>query len=691
MTGFPKNSLTKSFLLWCSFLLLNSNAEPDSTQSNSHNEDVINNPYKLIFPNMGLHTTYEGNIVEGRELQTETTLEEKIELITQVIRKPKPSTENKLDVPTLQRVQEKPKPKQGLNHSTRRKESSQLVKKKHMKSPEEKLLRKAKAKGKFFENHHRQNVQIRPKEASRKLFERDERSEQNESKKYLIPPKNKYIKHHVSNDIQSISNSSTYHNVASNNPLVHSNPSTSISQVREAGINYHGGKIITGTVNIYIIWYGDWSGDKGTESNTNTQTIIIDFLSNIGGSDYWNILSTYSTSNRERVSNSVKVIKAVNVETKDAIDRKGLRSIINDLLVTNALPVDRNGVYLIIPSKDIIDLQNQRCLNYCGYHDYFKYNEDIPIIWSYVTNPFSCPDHIGCMKWISGSVNHNAAADALVSMIAHELAGSVTDPFFTAWWRSSNGQEVADLCSWQFGTDDNFNIQLGSRRYLLQKYWLNYDGGSCQLAFPPPDVSLNPTSLPIPSPTASPNKLDTAPTELPSGAPTVPTIWPSALPTSVPVPLAPPTAMPSSTEASCFASVPSSFSDSISINGVVGNTYTLSATTSITYGVTNSGYTAYARIQHKWSHGKTTWCSGCLIQLYMGIVGQDASSSCQSTTGAIAYDYKLYYGATFRNPGCYYIFRSRQMGYSCGYYGAVTKGEIIGALWFVPYNESDQL
>src|SRR5690348_4929036 len=52
------------------------------------------------------------------------------------------------------------------------------------------------------------------------------------------------------------------------------------------GISYHGGPIITGGVSIYYIWYGNWG--------TNTApSILSDLASNIGGSPYFNINTTY--------------------------------------------------------------------------------------------------------------------------------------------------------------------------------------------------------------------------------------------------------------------------------------------------------------------------------------------------------------------------------------------------------------
>ena len=64
------------------------------------------------------------------------------------------------------------------------------------------------------------------------------------------------------------------------------------------GINYHGGPVILGTVSVYYIWYGNWSGNSAT-------TILTDFASNIGGSPYFNINTTYYNASNTHVSNSV--------------------------------------------------------------------------------------------------------------------------------------------------------------------------------------------------------------------------------------------------------------------------------------------------------------------------------------------------------------------------------------------------
>src|SRR5207244_10885098 len=64
------------------------------------------------------------------------------------------------------------------------------------------------------------------------------------------------------------------------------------------GISYHGGPLILGTTNVYYIWYGNWSGNSAT-------TILTDLASNMGGSPYFNINTTYYNGSGTQVSNLV--------------------------------------------------------------------------------------------------------------------------------------------------------------------------------------------------------------------------------------------------------------------------------------------------------------------------------------------------------------------------------------------------
>jgi len=86
--------------------------------------------------------------------------------------------------------------------------------------------------------------------------------------------------------------------------------------------------------------------------------------------------------------------------------------------------------------------------------------------------------------------NGNAGADALVSILAHELTESTTDPLLNAWF-DSKGAENADKCAWTFGAAQFqvnggwANVNVGARSFLIQRNLATnskcyVDGGSLQ-------------------------------------------------------------------------------------------------------------------------------------------------------------------------------------------------------------------
>src|SRR5687768_885830 len=56
----------------------------------------------------------------------------------------------------------------------------------------------------------------------------------------------------------------------------------------DAKMLYHDGPIARGNAHLYLIWYGGWSMTNGS-----TQQIVVDFSSNLGGSDYFQINHGY--------------------------------------------------------------------------------------------------------------------------------------------------------------------------------------------------------------------------------------------------------------------------------------------------------------------------------------------------------------------------------------------------------------
>ncbi len=80
----------------------------------------------------------------------------------------------------------------------------------------------------------------------------------------------------------------------------------------------------------------------------------------------------------------------------------------------------------------------------------------------------------------------HAGADGMVSVIAHEAWEAISDPVpGSGWAEEGTGEENADMCSWKYGNTSSlpngaaYNVQLGSRKFLIQQNWVNQDGGYC--------------------------------------------------------------------------------------------------------------------------------------------------------------------------------------------------------------------
>jgi hypothetical protein len=120
---------------------------------------------------------------------------------------------------------------------------------------------------------------------------------------------------------------------------------------------------------------------------------------------------------------------------------------------------------------------------YCGWHYHGLLNSK-DVKYSFVGD--ASRNLAVCAQQTTASPNGNPAADAMASVVAHELEETTTDPDLNAWY-DSRGYENADKCAWTFGTTYNVNgakanMKLGGRDYLIQRNWVNASGGFCALS-----------------------------------------------------------------------------------------------------------------------------------------------------------------------------------------------------------------
>ena len=245
-----------------------------------------------------------------------------------------------------------------------------------------------------------------------------------------------------------------------------------------SGISYHGGPLILGVVNAYVIWYGNWSGNSAT-------TIIADFLSSEGGSAYFNINTTYYNGSGTKVLNNITYKGSINDSYSQgtSLSDSQIQTIVSSAISSGKLPKDPNGVYFVLTSADVT-ANSGFCTQYCGWHTHGTIGGS-DIKYSFVGNPDRCPSACSAQ---TTSPNGNAGADGMVSIIAHELEEAVTDPDLNAWF-DSRGAENADKCAWTFGATTTmsngaqYNMTIGTRKYLIQQNWVNAGSGYCATAY----------------------------------------------------------------------------------------------------------------------------------------------------------------------------------------------------------------
>jgi hypothetical protein len=257
------------------------------------------------------------------------------------------------------------------------------------------------------------------------------------------------------------------------------------------GINYNGGPVMPGTVNTYIIWYGNWNG---TGSNTAaTKSAIEHFLGTIGGSALELVNSTYG-DNTNNVTGNVAFGGSTIVNSTKNLSDRSLQSTVSSALKSGALPTDANGVYFVLTSSNINETSGF-CTRYCGFHTRATLN-GADIKYSFVGNSDRCPS--GCEIQPTGPNSPAATVggiDGMANVISHELEEAISDPDLNAWFDSS-GQENADKCNFNFGATSTcnanglctpagtsaaarYNQTFGNNNWMLQQNWRNSGGGAC--------------------------------------------------------------------------------------------------------------------------------------------------------------------------------------------------------------------
>jgi len=249
-------------------------------------------------------------------------------------------------------------------------------------------------------------------------------------------------------------------------------------------IYYGGGPVMSGSTNVYVIYYGTWA--------TSSQNIINTWLSHLGGTTLYNINTTYHDSTGAAVQNVVNYNPATNSYVDNYSLGKSLTDASIQTIVSNAirgshLPNDQaNGVYFVLTAADVSQSSSNGtlCVNYCGYHspstsimtgETIKYS----IVGNFTACPSACDGNI-----FNGDVttpNNDVGADGAINVMFHELSETVSDPNVTlsngAWGDLVTG-ESGDMCNFNFGVFSalpkapdgaHYDVTISGVNYLIQQ------------------------------------------------------------------------------------------------------------------------------------------------------------------------------------------------------------------------------
>jgi hypothetical protein len=223
-----------------------------------------------------------------------------------------------------------------------------------------------------------------------------------------------------------------------------------------AHLTNHGGPVLGAVRVVPIYWGAAWAGgDAALATQLNA------FFDMVLTSSMMDMLAEYSTATQIGHGSRAPSVTVAGSEPGTIV--AGVRTV-TDVQIQQALtawigngtvpPVTANTLYFVYLPRNVVSVMGtgRSCQQYCGYHNHYGANTYYAVI------PFAnCP---GCQ--FAGPF-----LDTLTEVSSHELCEAITDPALNAWWDSSSGDEIGDICNRQ-------TVNLGP--YLVQTEWSNAMG-----------------------------------------------------------------------------------------------------------------------------------------------------------------------------------------------------------------------
>ncbi|RUP43559.1 phosphate-induced protein 1 [Jimgerdemannia flammicorona] len=242
-------------------------------------------------------------------------------------------------------------------------------------------------------------------------------------------------------------------------------------------VTYDGGIVMTGLVNIYFIFYGNWQDEH--------QVQLMDFVDSLSNTAWFNTLRLYNDRLGNNVTGPLYFAAAINDNYSHGRSLQGNATHID--IIEKAIEsaylgkgTDHAGIYFILAAEDVDE--EGLCTKWCAYNSYTS-----DFVYAFIGHPNKCPQL--CIPELNRNVSPNGdpALDATVNMIAHELVELMTDPHNDAWrvGNSTASEEISEWCmppnatpeEWfgpnvqKLDSGASWNLQVNDTKWLIQSVW----------------------------------------------------------------------------------------------------------------------------------------------------------------------------------------------------------------------------
>lgn len=223
-------------------------------------------------------------------------------------------------------------------------------------------------------------------------------------------------------------------------PLITPEGVRTFSPAATAHLTDHGGPVLKAAEVQAIFWGSAWQQAP--------QDALIPQLGNfftfILQSSLMDVLAQYGSIGHGQYLGAVTLTApALGSTVSDTQIQQALQDWISSQAVAQP---NANTLYFVYLPPGVVSTSGGQssCTAYCGYHN--QINSQI----FYAVEPYiNCP---GCEFG-------NGIFDSLTKVSSHELCEAITDPALNAWFDSSTGEEIGDICNGSVATLGGFAVQ----------------------------------------------------------------------------------------------------------------------------------------------------------------------------------------------------------------------------------------